>query len=84
MCASLTKMCASQTKMCASQTKNTLFLGVTHHNAGPTHKRVLVAKEIQRKTENIRGFPKVDHSDIDARIVLEQINSAKKTTSNRP
>ena len=31
-----------------------------------------------------RGFPKVDHSGIDARIVLEQINSAKnKTTSNR-
>ena len=26
----------------------------------------------------IQGFPKVDHSGIDARIVLEQINSAKK------
>ena len=26
----------------------------------------------------IRGFPKVDHFGIDARIVLEQINSAKK------
>ena len=25
-----------------------------------------------------RGFPKVDHSGVDARIVLEQINSAKK------
>ena len=25
-----------------------------------------------------RGFPKVDHSGIDARIVLEQIYSAKK------
>ena len=25
-----------------------------------------------------RGFPKVDNSGIDARIVLEQINSAKK------
>ena len=25
-----------------------------------------------------RGFPKVDHSGIDARIVLEQINSAIK------
>ena len=29
------------------------------------------------------GFPKVDHSGRSARIVLEQINSAKKTTSNR-
>ena len=27
---------------------------------------------------NNRGFPKVDHSGIDARIVLEQINPAKK------
>ena len=26
----------------------------------------------------IRGFPKVDHSGRSARIVLEQINSAKK------
>ena len=26
-----------------------------------------------------RGFPKVDHSGRSARIVLEQINSAKKT-----
>ena len=26
---------------------------------------------------NIRGFPKVDHSGRSARIVLEQINSAK-------
>ena len=77
MCASQTKMCESQTKMCESQTK-IQFLGVTHHNTGPTQKRVLLAKEIQRKTENILGFPKVDHSDIDARIVLEQINSAKK------
>ena len=25
-----------------------------------------------------RGFPKVDHSDRSARIVLEQINSAKE------
>ena len=31
----------------------------------------------------IRGFPKVDHSGIDSRIVLEKINSAKKTSSNR-
>ena len=31
----------------------------------------------------IRGFPKVDHSGINARIVLEQITSAKKTSSNR-
>ena len=31
----------------------------------------------------IRGFPKVDHSGIHARIVLEQITSAKKTSSNR-
>ena len=30
-----------------------------------------------------RGFPKVDHSGRSTRIVLEQINSAKKTTSNR-
>ena len=27
----------------------------------------------------IRGFPKVDHSGRSAKIVLEQINSAKKT-----
>ena len=27
---------------------------------------------------HIRGFPKVDHSGRSARIVLEQINSAKK------
>ena len=82
VCESDQNVCKSDKNVCESD-KNTLFLGVTHHNAGPTHKRVLVAKEIQRKTENIRGFPKVDHSDIDARIVLEQINSAKKkTTSN--
>ena len=31
----------------------------------------------------IRGFPKVDHSGIDARIVLEPRNSAKKTSSKR-
>ena len=31
----------------------------------------------------IPGFSKVDHSGIDARIVLEQINSAQKTTFNR-
>ena len=31
----------------------------------------------------IRGFPKVDHSGRSARIVLEQINSAKKPSSNR-
>ena len=30
-----------------------------------------------------RGFPKVHHSGIDTRIVLEQINSTKKDTSNR-
>ena len=30
---------------------------------------------------HIRGFPKVDHSGRSARIVLEQINSAKKKTS---
>ena len=34
------------------------------------------------KNDIIRGFPKVDHSGRSARIVLEQINSAKKT-SNR-
>ena len=32
---------------------------------------------------SIRAFPKVDHSGRSARFVLEQINSAKKTTSNR-
>ena len=32
---------------------------------------------------NIRGFPKVDHSDRSVKIVLEQIKSAKKTTPNR-
>ena len=37
---------------------------------------------IYRHTSN-QGFPKVDHSGINARIVLEQINAAKKTTSNR-
>ena len=31
-----------------------------------------------RAIDFIRGFPKVDHSGIYARIVLEQINSAKK------
>ena len=31
----------------------------------------------------VHGFPKIDHSGIDARIVLEQINSAKKATCNR-
>ena len=35
------------------------------------------------KVHDNRGFPKVDHSGIGARIVLEQINSANKTTSNR-
>ena len=30
-----------------------------------------------------RVFPKIDHSDIDARIVLEQNKFSKKTTSNR-
>ena len=33
--------------------KNTLFLGVTHHNTGLTPKKVLLATETQRKTENI-------------------------------
>ena len=32
---------------------------------------------------SIRVFPKVDHSGRSARIVLDQINSAKKMTSNR-
>ena len=32
---------------------------------------------------SIPGFLKIDHSGIDARIVLEQINSAQKVTSNR-
>ena len=31
-----------------------------------------------KNTTNNRGFPKVDHSGRSARIVLEQINSAKK------
>ena len=31
----------------------------------------------------IRGFPKIDHSDIDARIVLEQNRFSKKATPNR-
>ena len=30
-----------------------------------------------------RGFPKIDHSGIDARIVLEQNKFSKKATSNR-
>ena len=30
-----------------------------------------------------RVFPKIDHSDIDARIVLEQNKFSKKVTSNR-
>ena len=30
-----------------------------------------------------RGFPKVDHLGIDARIILEQNNLSKKTTSDR-
>ena len=34
-------------------------------------------------SRNIRGFPKVDHSGRSARIVLEQINSAKKVTCCR-
>ena len=41
-------------------------------------------KSIQKlKDKHNRVFPKVDHSGRSARIVLEQINSAKKTTSNR-
>ena len=32
---------------------------------------------------SISGFPQIDHSGIDARIVLEQINTAQKATSNR-
>ena len=43
------------------------------------HSHLVIATQIF----DTRGFPKVDHSDIDARIVLEQINSAKKATSNR-
>ena len=39
--------------------------------------------ELDKQLEDNRGFPKVDHSGIDARIVLEQINSAKKATCNR-
>ena len=34
--------------------------------------------ENQKISVHNRGFPKIDHSGIDARIVLEQINSAKK------
>ena len=33
---------------------------------------------LRPRTTDIRGFPKVDHSGRSARIVLEQINSAKK------
>ena len=33
---------------------------------------------VVKSFENNRGFPKVDHSGRSARIVLEQINSAKK------
>ena len=42
-------------------------------------------EEFLQKTFNAfkQGFPKVDHSGVDARVVLERINSAKKTTSNR-
>ena len=32
---------------------------------------------------NIRGFPKVDHLDIDARVVLEQNKFIKKGTSDK-
>ena len=38
---------------------------------------------IQRNNNGNRGFPKVDHSGIDARIVLEQNKFTKKATSNR-
>ena len=50
------------------------------YNTGVMHLPVLNPVE---STHFIRGFPKVDHSDKSARIVEGQINSAKKTTSNR-
>ena len=45
----------SDQNMCKSD-KNTLFLGVTNHNTGLTHKKLLLATETQRKTENINDI----------------------------
>ena len=36
----------------------------------------------ETKTSHTQGFPKVDHSGRSERIVLEQINSAKKNPSS--
>ena len=49
----------------------------------PSGKMALPVLNPVESTHFIRGFPKVDHSGRSARIVLGQINSAKKTTSNR-
>ena len=38
----------------------------------------IVCKDFYPFMDTNRGFPKVDHSGRSARIVLEQINSAKK------
>ena len=41
---------------------------------------VLIQKNFELNSEKVvnRDFPQVDHFGIDARIVLEQINSAKQ------
>ena len=44
----------------------------------PLKRRETVLGDVLTLYASNRGFPKVDHSGIDARIVLEQINSVKK------
>ena len=63
-----------------------LLLKVHSHSAAGQwffcHNKGKVWQQLQQSNamlmQNIRGFPKVDHSGRSARIVLEQINSAKK------
>ena len=45
--------CGSDQNLCKSD-KNALVLGVTHHNTGPTHKKVLLATETQDKQKTLR------------------------------
>ena len=68
---------------CVVLLSRTVHSNIQHWGYTSQRKMALPVLNPVESTHFIRGFPKVDHSDRSARIVLEQINSAKKTTSNR-
>ena len=52
-------------------------------SSAPVGARGAWPKRTKLEKQHNRGFPKIDHSGIDARIVLEQNKFSKKATSKR-